>query len=343
MKIGIIGYQGAGKSSLFEWLTTVPADPALSHVTQTAAAAVPDPRVAPLCSIYQPKKLTIAALEMVDTPGLSRDHEGSASRLAMIREAGCLLQVVDAYGPGRNPRKDLLGLQEDFLLADLEIISGRVDRLRESIKKPRPNREEQAAELAAIEPLMQHLEDGKSLHELTFTEEQAKAVRSFQLITQKPRLAILNVADDAADSEDLLGLATDDCPVFVVPVGLELELARMPADEREAFRAEMGLATHDKDQLLRSIMDISGQMLFFTAGEKEVRTWMVRKGATAVEAAGSIHTDLARGFIRSETMSCGDLIRLGSEREVKAQKLVRQEPKDYVLQDGDILNIRFSV
>jgi ribosome-binding ATPase len=343
MKIGIIGYQGAGKSSLFEWLTGVAADPALSHLTQSAAAEVPDARIAPLCEIYAPKKVTIASLEIVDTPGLSRDHEGSAARLAMIREAGCLIQVVEAYSGTNDPKRDLLGLQEDFLLADLEIISGRVDRLRESLKKPRPNREEQAAELAAIEPLMKHLEDGKALHEMPFTEEQSRAVRSFQLITQKPRLAILNVADDSAKEAELMQLATEDCPVFVVPVGLELELSRMEPSEREAFRAELGIASQDKGQLLRSIMDQSGQMLFFTAGEKEVRTWMVRKGATAVEAAGAIHTDLARGFIRSETMSCADLIRVGSEREIKAQKLMRQEPKDYVIQDGDILNIRFSV
>lgn len=343
MKIGIIGYQGAGKSSLFEWLTGVAADPALSHATQAAAAAVPDPRIAPLCDIYSPKKVTIASLEFVDTPGLSRDHEGSAARLAMIREAGCLVQVVEAYSGTNDPRRDLLGLQEDFLLADLEIISGRVDRLRDALKKPRPNREEQAAELAAIEPIMQHLEEGKALNELDLTGEQFRAIRSFQLLTQKPRLAIFNISDDTTREADLLQLATEDCPVFVLPVGLELELSKMEPAEREAFRTEMGLKSQDKDQLLRSIMDQSGQMLFFTAGEKEVRTWMVRKGATAVEAAGAIHTDLARGFIRSETMSCADLIRLGSEREIKAQKLMRQEPKDYVIQDGDILNIRFSV
>ncbi len=117
----------------------------------------------------------------------------------------------------------------------------------------------------------------------------------------------------------------------------------MEPAEREAFKQEMGITLYDRDSLLRTILDVSGQMLYFTAGEKEVRTWMLRKGGTALEAAANIHTDLARGFIRAETMQCADLIRLGSEREIKAAGLVRQEPKDYVIRDGDILNIRFSV
>ena len=128
-----------------------------------------------------------------------------------------------------------------------------------------------------------------------------------------------------------------------VPAGLELELSRMSEEDRAAFRAEMGIGQFDRDALLRTLLDASQQMLYFTAGEKEVRTWMLRQGGTALEAAANIHTDLARGFIRAEVMRAGDLARLGSEREIKAAGLVRQEPKDYVIQDDDILNIRFSV
>jgi ribosome-binding ATPase YchF (GTP1/OBG family) len=128
-----------------------------------------------------------------------------------------------------------------------------------------------------------------------------------------------------------------------VPLGLELELARMTPEDRAAFREEMGVGGFDRDSLVRKLLATSGEMLYFTAGEKEVRTWMLRQGGTALEAAANIHTDLARGFIRAEVMKCADLVRLGSEREIKAQGLVRQEPKDYVVQDDDILNIRFSV
>ena len=186
-------------------------------------------------------------------------------------------------------------------------------------------------------------ETGTPLTEIELTDEQLKATRSFQLLTLKRRLALINVADDETDLERYSRFSTPRRPVIAVPVGLELELTRMESAERDQFRAEMGLVSFDRDALVRRIMEASGQMLFFTAGEKEVRTWMIPQGATAVEAADSIHSDLARGFIRAETMSCDDLIRLGSEREIKAKGLMRQEPKDYRIQDGDILNIRFSV
>ena len=338
MKIGLVGYQGCGKSTLFTWLTGVDADPSLSHTSQAAMATVPDRRVEPLCSVYQPKKVTMAALELVDTPGLSRKQDGNAAKLSLIREAGCLVQVMGAFA-GADPIADLQSLQEDFLLADLEIVAGRVKRLRESVKKPRPDREDQMAELAAIEPIQQHLETGQPLSAFVLSDEQEKAIKSFSLLTRKPRMAIFNVSDDTS----AIDASVADCPALVVPVELELELSRMEPAEREEFRREMELESFDRDALIRAIMDASGQQLFFTAGEKEVRTWMLRKGSTALDAADGIHSDLARGFIRAETMSCDDLIRLGSERDVKAQNLMRQEPKDYVVQDGDILNIRFSV
>lgn len=342
MKIGLVGYQGSGKSTLFEWLTGVAADPAVSHSSQVAMATVNDPRVPQLCEIYQPKKITNASIEIVDTPGLSRSHEGNAARLGHIRSAGCLVQVVAGFD-GSDVAKDLSGFQEDLLLADLEIVGNRVERLREALSKPRPNQEDQKAELEAIEPMLEMLENGQPLAGLEMTEEQEKATRSFQLLTLKQCLAVVNTADDEQNMEQYTGLSTDDIRVFAFPIGLELELSRMDAEEAGEFREEMGADSYDRDGFLRALMDHSGQMLFFTAGEKEVRTWLIPKGATAVEAADTIHSDLARGFIRAETMTCDDLLRLGSEREVKANNLMRQEPKDYVMQDGDIVNVRFSV
>src|SRR5690606_15690884 len=158
-----IGYQGSGKSTLFEWLTGVKPDPALAHASQQAMAAVPDERVEPLCKIYNPKKVTLASLELVDTAGLSRSHEGNAARLAQIREAGCLVLVVGAFGSGSKAMADVDAFAEDFLLADMEIVAGRVERLRESTKKPRPGREQELAELAALEPLLAALESGQPL------------------------------------------------------------------------------------------------------------------------------------------------------------------------------------
>jgi ribosome-binding ATPase YchF (GTP1/OBG family) len=387
MKIGIVGYQGSGKSTLFHWLTGVKPDPALAHVSQSAMAPIPDPRIEPLCGIYHPKKITMASLEIVDTPGLSRTHEGNAARLALIREAGCLLLTVAGFG-GADPLVDLRTFEEDLLLADLDIVSGRVQRLEESVKKPRPKdqRELEEHELAALKILQATLEEGQHAREAPLSEEQWKCTRSFRLLTEKPKMVLVNLADDdppsryppppgaytsgspesaepspSAGEGRVRGTATDSAATITpasgatgsasaaalawatVPLRLEMDLAEMTPEDRHAFEKEFGLDRVDRDHVIRQIMTASGQMLYFTAGEKEVRSWILRIGGTALEAAENIHTDLARGFIRAETMRCEDLLRLGSEREIKAHNLLRQEPKDYVVKDGDILHIKFSV
>lgn len=344
MKIGLVGYSGSGKSSLFQWLTGVAPDPAMTHTGQAAMCPIPEPRVEQLCQIYHPKKVTLAALEILDTPGLTRTHEGNAARLAMIREAGCMVLVVAAFDKS-DPLAELRSFDEDLLLADMEIVSGRIQRVEESFKKPRAkqDREQSEHELAALQAVYAAMEAGKPIQVDAMTEEQLKATRSFRLLTEKPKIVIVNTADDEADPERFTKSIPAFIPSISIPVGLELELSKMSPEDRAEFEREMGVGGTDRDQIIRRLLDVSGQMVFFTAGEKEVRTWLLSKGGTAVEAAGNIHTDLARGFIRAEVMTCRDLVRLGSEREVKAHHLVRQEPKDYVIQDDDILLIRFSV
>jgi hypothetical protein len=326
---------------LFEWLTGEAADPAVSHQGQSAMAPVPDDRIEELVEIYHPKKVTRAAMEIVDTPGLSRTHEGNAARLAIIREAGCLVLVVAAYA-GCDAAVDVNSFEEDLTLADMEIVSGRIERLRESVKKPRPNRDQELTELEALEAVLLALESGQPLADVEMNVDQRRATRSFRLLTEKPKMVIVNLADDD-DGSALAELGTDEVPVIAVPLGIELELSRMSAEDRAAFEADLGIASCDRDAVLDAILKRSGQLLYFTAGEKEVRSWMLDEGGTALEAADNIHSDLARGFIRAETMHADDLIRLGSEREVKAQNLLRQEPKDYVVKSGDVLMIRFSV
>ena len=343
MKIGIVGYKGAGKSTLFEWLTGVKADPALSHGTQSAMAAVPEPRIAALCEIYHPKKVTMASLEIVDTPGLARDLEGNPARLAQLREVDCLVCVVPVYD-GANLQKELLAFEEDLTLADLELVMNRIERVKGPQKRnlSKADNDKFAFELATLEMVQAAIEAGKPLREDELSEDQQKVTRAFRLMSEKPRMVIVNTADDATDIESYQDFSTEKCPVIAVSVRLETELAAMSPDERTAFLDEMGLTASDRDKILKMLLDASGQMLFLTAGEKEVRTWLVRKNGTAIEAAAEIHTDMAKGFIRAEIMKCDDLIRLGSERAVKAENLNRREPKDYVIQDGDVILFHFS-
>ncbi len=344
MKIGLVGYQGSGKSTFFEWLTGVAPDPAQAHAGQSAMAVIPEPRVEQLVAIYHPKKVSLASLEIADTPGLSRTHEGNAQRLATIREAGCLVHVVGAFG-GSDPTADMRSFDEDLMLADLEIVTGRMGRIEEAVKKPIPRQEREKLEheRETLGLVLEALESGNPLRESHLNEEQQKVTRAFRLLSEKPRMVVVNTADDEEQPERFMTAATNDVSVMAIPIGLELELARMSPSDRAEFEEEMGLTGVDRDHVVRTLLQTSGQMLFFTAGEKEVRTWLLRRGATAVEAAEGIHTDLARGFIRAEVFTVADLVQHGSERELKAAGLVRQEPKDYVVQDDDVLFIRFSV
>ena len=174
------------------------------------------------------------------------------------------------------------------------------------------------------------------------TDDQLRVTRSFRLFGEKPRVVIFNTADDETRPERFTSLGTPQTPMLAVPAGLELELARMSPADRAEFQAEMGVGGTDRDAVIRTLLTTSRQRLFLTAGEKEVRSWLLPQGGTALDAAAAIHTDLAKGFIRAEIFDYRDLMRLGSEREVKAAHLVRQEPKGYVIQDDDILFIHFS-
>jgi len=262
----------------------------------------------------------------------------------LIREAGCLVLVVAAFD-GSDPAAELHSFEEDLMLADMDILNGRIERIEESIKKPLPKaeREKLKHEEETLKLVLAALESGNPLREAHMTEEQLRVTRSFRLLSEKPRIVIVNTADDEEHPERLTEPLPEEVTAVAVPAGLELELSRMSPEDRAEFEEEMGVGGTDHDDLIRKLMDASGQMLFFTCGEREVRTWILPKGGTALEAAGNVHTDMARGFIRAEVMTCTDLVRLGSEREVKAQHLFRQEPKDYVIQDDDIVLIRFSV
>lgn len=344
MKIGLIGYKGSGKSTLFQWLTGETPDASLSHSTQEATAAIPEHRVAGLCEIYNPKKVTMASMTIVDTPGLSRDQDGNPTRLAKLREAAdCVVCLIPSF-EGSEPAKEINALQEDLILADLEIVTNRIQRINEQKRKPlvKSEADKQEFELETLEMIREELEAGKMPVPASLTPEQLTVVRAFRLFLEKPRMIVVNTGDEELHHARFNSLATAEVPLVAVSIGLETELEKMDEEERKGFLEELGVPSTDRDQLLKMILDASGQMVFLTAGDKEVRTWLVTKNATAVEAAGAIHTDMAKGFIRAEVMRCEDLMRLGSEREVKAANLNRREPKDYIVKEGDVLLFHFS-
>lgn len=342
MRIGIVGYQGSGKSTVFELLTGVKPDVSKAHQGQVAIAVVPDERFDRLVAHYKPKKLSPAKIELFDTPGLSRSEQhGNAQRLGVIREATALVHVVGAFA-GRDAVGDVDAFVTDIVLADLQVMSNRIERIKKDLTRPIPNREELQAELAALEPIEARLSEGLPVWDLEFDELQEKVTKSFSLLSRKRHLVLLNTSDSATPAT-AAKIAEKGYKVVSGPVGLELEVQQLSEDERELFAAEMGLTESCRENLLQAIFELTGYITFYTCDEKEVHAWLLKKGSTALEAAGTIHTDLARGFIRAEIMSTDDLLRLGSEREVKAAGLHRTEGKEYVMRDGDEIVVRFNV
>lgn len=343
MKIGLVGYQGGGKSSVFELLTGTKPDPGKSHTGQVGMAVLPDRRFDGLVALYKPKKITPAKIELFDTPGLSREHgETNNQRISIVREAEALVHVIGAYA-GVDAATDARNFEDDLMLADLQVLQNRIERLETSVKKNRPDKEASQEELDLIRPIETWLQEGKLLREVEFSGDQEKVTKSFSLLTRKPQLLLLNTADAAVDERVVTALNEKGYRVVAAPLGLELEVQALDEADRAAFAAELGLGEPSRERVLRAIFEATEQLTFFTSDEKEVRAWLVRRGSSALDAAGTIHTDLARGFIRAEIMAVDDLLRLGSEREVKAANLYHTVGKDHVMRDGDEIVVRFNV
>jgi ribosome-binding ATPase len=340
MRAGLVGFAGSGKSTLFQLLTGATPDPSKVHSGQVGIATLTDPRLSFLAELHKPKKITPATVELLDTPGLMPgSHGDNPQRLALIREGDALLIVLGAYAGG-DAAADLAAFREEMLFADLSVATNRAERLDASSKKPRPDREAQLKELEVVRRVLGALESGQSISSLELTEEEKKPMRSFGLLTDKPQVVILNASQGTELPESLRNMTPD---ALVIDAKLELELAQMEADERTAFMADFGLTEFGRDRIIRRAYDAVGIITFFTAGEPEVRGWNLERGGSAVDAAGKIHTDLARGFIRAEVTAFEDLARAGNMREVKAKNQLRLEGKEYIIKDGDVVYFRSSV
>ena len=343
MKIGLAGYQGSGKSTVFELLTGLKPDASKAHAGQLGVATIPDERFDRLVQLLQPKKATAAKIELFDTPGLSRQQQDTnAQRLAVIREAAALVHVIGSFA-GCDALSDARMFEDGLVWADLQVVSNRIARLKIDVTKPRPDRDELQAELEALEPIEAILHQGRTLQGVEMSEQQDKLLRSFALLSQKQRLIVLNTAESTFDGSVVSALQEQGQHVIAAPFGLELEVMALTDEERSEFAAEMGLDESSRGRLLTAIFQVTDQITFYTCNDKEVHAWLLKRGSTAMEAAGSIHSDLARGFIRVQVISTQDLLRLGSEREVKAAGLHHVEGKDYVVQDGDEMLVRFNV
>src|SRR5262249_38580602 len=243
-----------------------------------------------------------------------------------------------------DPAGQLRRCREERLFADHEIVTNRIGRLETNLKKPRPakEREQDQAELALLQRVAAAFDQGQTAATLGLKEEEEKAIRSFQLLTLKPELVLLNIGDSAIGQPvppELRALAAD---ALQAPAKLELELEDLPAEDRQAFMQDLGLSGFARGDALRKIYASMGQQVFFTVGEDECRAWGVPRGASAVEGAGQVHPDLARGFVRAEVVGYDDFRRVGSMKEAKTKGVYRLEGKTYVVRDGDIMHILAS-
>lgn len=346
MKVGIVGFSQSGKSTLFTALTGVAADPSAAMKGQLGIAKVLDQRLDFLADMFKPKKKTPATVEFVDTPGLLRGEKGdNPQRLATLRNADGLLVVLDAFQTNEDPAAQLRHFREELLFADLEVVANRIGKLEAGSKKPKPAQQKEAEERerAELGAMADALERGQSLAGMTFSEEMTKNLRSFQLFSLKPEIVVLNQAEDKIAEAPPASLR-ELCPAVVATAAkLELDLEQLDGEERAMFMREMGVKELARERIIRAAYDAVGLLSFFTVGEDECKAWTIKRGTPAVEAAGKIHSDIARGFIRAEVVAYDDLVKLGSMKEVRAKGLQRLEGKEYTVADGDIINFRFSV
>ncbi|MBX9625882.1 MAG: DUF933 domain-containing protein [Gemmataceae bacterium] len=346
MKMGLVGYAGSGKSTVFEWLTGATPDPAKVQQGQTATADVPDDRLAAIAAVIRPKKTTYTKVTVLDTPGLMQDErKDNARRLGVIREANGMVVVLDGFS--RTDFADQLRrFREELLFADMEIVGNRITKLDAQLKKrARPAKEIEAeeAEQALMKRINAALEGGTPASALGLTADEEKTVRSFTLLTLKPEIVFVNRGDSGFNDPlpaDLLALAPS---AVQAPAKLELELAGLGDDDRQAFMADLGVTEFRKGPTIRAMFYGVGREVFFTTGEDECRTWSIPAGCEAVEAAGCIHKDLSEKFVRANVIGYDDFVACGySEKEAKARGLNRTEGKTYVVKDADVMHILAS-
>ena len=360
MKTGIIGLPKAGKTSLFRMLTKAVLDerkhanPREAHL---GVARVPDERLDRLAALYQPRKLIHTSVEYVDVAAVGQEALKETAYLTNLRGVDALAHVVRAFEDpaiphvdGIDPVRDIRNVEFDLMLSDLGQIEKRLERLDKDLKRMRAP--ELDREHALLQQCKAQLESERPLRELELAPEDQKRLRSFMFLSQKPVLYVLNIGESADLGRDIEQApeaykltevaARPNAGVAVVCAKIEAELAAMGDDEAADFLASYNLQESGLVRLIRKSYELLGLISFFTVGEDECRAWTVPRGSRAVEAAGAIHTDLEKHFIRAEVIRWDALLEAGSEAKARAKGTLRLEGKDYLVQDGDVVHVRHS-
>ena len=356
MKVALIGLLQSGKSTLLSAISGKDIPPIGSTNIQEAIVPVPDVRIDWLEPLYKGTKKVYATVDCLDLPGTSflDEHGRLAARrlINQIRTVDMLVLVirafenqdVPAYRNGVNPKRDLAELQSEILLADLELVVTRIERLEKQINKPTKTQPQDKAELALHKKLQEAIEAEKPISTIIESREQMELIRSFGFLTLKPIVVVVNTGENQLDQKfDFAGIIDESVPVVTFCAKLERELAQLDIDSRAEFMNDLGLSESAANKFINGCYSALGLISFLTIGSDEVRAWPIKQGTVALDAAGKVHSDIKRGFIRAEAMAFDDLKELGSEKAVKAAGKTRLEGKEYIVKDGDIINFRFNV
>ena len=365
VQLVLIGLPQSGKTTVFNALTGLQAATGTFSGAEDepnlATVKVPDPRLDELTQLFRPRRTVPAEIQYWDVAGLAKGiHErGLGGRLlGILQQASALVHVVRAFHDPAvphpegsvDPLRDIATIDMELLFTDLAMVDKRLQRIRSMIPKLRgPEREAHEREGAVLERLHRALSEGKPIRAIELEPDEEKLLRGFGFLTQKPLLILLNLGEERlAQAEELLAAASQHVSgpgvaVEALPGKLEAELAQLAPEEAAAFMQELGIDEPARNRVIRTSYRLLGLISFFTVGPDEVRAWTIKRGATAVEAAGAIHSDLAQGFIRAEVVHYEDLVRVGGLTEARKAGLLRLEGRNYVVQDGDIVHILFNV
>ena len=356
MKVALIGLMQSGKSTILASISGKEIPAIGSVAIEEAIVPVPDERFDFLAEYCKPKKTTHATIDCLDTPGFNftDEHGRTAARrlINKIRTIDLIVLVVrafenptvPAYRNRINPSGDLTELQTELLLADLELVTTRIERLEKQVHKPTKTQAHDKAELALQIRLQEAIEAEKPISSAIKDDTELAMIKSLGFLTMKPMIVVVNVGENQLDEQfDFSERLDSSVPVTSFCAKLEHELSQLDSESRAEFTADLGITESAASKFVNSCYDALGLISFLTIGSDELRAWPIRKGTVAVEAAGKVHSDIQRGFIRAETFAYNDLKEYGNEKALKAAGKIRLEGKDYIVQDGDIINFRFNV